>query len=523
MEPAFILRKTGQAMSHTILIKVIKGRCADTEMSFSDLFTIGRSKAADFVVNEPMVSRQHARVEFVGDGWWVEDLKSGNGLFLNGARIDRVRIAEEAVLELGLGGPQVLLTVLRPVETVAEPDADDPMLETVYLGPQPTTTAQSLGTETQIIRHYLEKPEENAGEQTMMFRRAFSRAHQTRTRKYKYLIGLTVMLLVVAGSVILYQNNKLDKMRATAQNIFYTMKGQEIQIARLEDLVMLKADPQQVAELQAKREKFRGLEKDYDGFVKELGIYGKLSDEDKVIMKMARVFGECEIAMPPGFADEVKRYIGIWKSSDRLKTALVKAQQKGYTPIITKILQDNNLPPQYFFLALQESNFDEKAVGPETRYGCAKGMWQFISQTADRYGLHIGPLFDQRVYDPQDERHNFVKSTLAAMKYIKELSSTNAQASGLLVLASYNWGEGNVRDVINRMPENPRERNFWRLLSMKTIPKETYDYVFMIFSAAVICDNPKLFGFDGACPACGKPVQTAPANMPQVAPDGKPV
>ncbi len=52
------------------------------------------------------------------------------------------------------------------------------------------------------------------------------------------------------------------------------------------------------------------------------------------------------------------------------------------------------------------------------------------------------------------------------------------------------------------MPANPRERNFWKLLEKdrEKIPKETYDYVFYIFSAAVIGENPKLFGFDFANP-----------------------
>jgi membrane-bound lytic murein transglycosylase D len=89
---------------------------------------------------------------------------------------------------------------------------------------------------------------------------------------------------------------------------------------------------------------------------------------------------------------------------------------------------------------------------------------------------------------------------VAAIKYLQELNNTEAQASGLLVIASYNWGENNIRQIINRMPENPRERNFWRLLSYKDIPRETYDYVFSIFSAAVICENQSLFRFKGDCP-----------------------
>jgi membrane-bound lytic murein transglycosylase D len=64
------------------------------------------------------------------------------------------------------------------------------------------------------------------------------------------------------------------------------------------------------------------------------------------------------------------------------------------------------------------------------------------------------------------------------------------------VMAAYNWGETKIREMIRQMPENPRERNFWCLLQKENIPSETYDYVFYIFSAAVICENPRLFGFD---------------------------
>ena len=124
----------------------------------------------------------------------------------------------------------------------------------------------------------------------------------------------------------------------------------------------------------------------------------------------------------------------------------------------------HDLPPQYFYLALQESNFDVEACGPGTNWGIAKGMWQFIPETAVFYGLHTGPLQNLRRPDPRDERHDFKKSTEAAAEYIKDIYDTDAQASGLLVMASYNWGERRVIRLIKTMPENPQERNFWLLL-----------------------------------------------------------
>jgi soluble lytic murein transglycosylase-like protein len=169
-----------------------------------------------------------------------------------------------------------------------------------------------------------------------------------------------------------------------------------------------------------------------------------------------------------------------------------------YIPTIYQVFSEYDLPPHFFYLALQESDFNVNACGPQTDSGIAKGAWQFIPSTAANYGLRVGPLQHLRQPDPRDERHHFEKSTRAAARYIKDIYDTDAQASGLLVMASYNWGENRVLRLLQRMPENPRERNLWRLLALyrNQIPKETYDYVFSIISAAVIGENPALFGFD---------------------------
>ena len=130
-----------------------------------------------------------------------------------------------------------------------------------------------------------------------------------------------------------------------------------------------------------------------------------------------------------------------------------------------------------------------------------------IPSTAEAYGLRLGPLQGDRVFDPQDERHDPAKATTAAARYLEDIYSTDAQASGLLVLASYNMGETRVRGLLRSLPESPTERNYWALLAghRSRIPAETYDYVLRVIAAAVIGENPRLFGFEVTAPLASRP------------------
>ena len=57
--------------------------------------TIGRHKTNDTVIKHPSVSRYHAKLNCEGDTYYIEDLGSINGTFVNGERIEeRVRLAE---------------------------------------------------------------------------------------------------------------------------------------------------------------------------------------------------------------------------------------------------------------------------------------------------------------------------------------------------------------------------------------------------------------------------------------------
>lgn len=62
---------------------------------------LGRDPASDVVITHPTVSRRHARLEWDGTRLTVEDLGSSGGTFVNGARVQRARLAPGDVLRLG--------------------------------------------------------------------------------------------------------------------------------------------------------------------------------------------------------------------------------------------------------------------------------------------------------------------------------------------------------------------------------------------------------------------------------------
>lgn len=522
--------------------------------SFAEGFTIGRDEEAGLRVDAPLVSRIHAEVVLEGGRWWLRDLGSTNGTYVEGERVERVALAPGLAVRLGQDGPVLRFSVeaegARPSGPPAPPSSSRapappspsvarapseaeasgkgaPPGEGDVLPPEEGELSEEAPSVSGIIEHYFGGGSRPAGERTQMIRAAYRQVQQKQQRTYGGVILAAFVLLVAALGVVLWQRAQVARLEASTEALFYELKQQDLQVAELRRVVeesgsaALRA---QLDRLEAARRRKAAL---YDGQIEELGLYRGLTAEEREIYRVARIFNESEFTMPAGFVREVGQVIREWQRSGRLERALRLAEERGYTPVIVRTMQHYGLPPEFFYLALQESDFDVCAVGPETRWGIAKGMWQFIPTTGRAYGLLTGPREAARVCDPLDERHDFAKATDAAARYLLYIYTELAQASGLLVMASYNWGEHRVGPNLERLPEdplelaradlagvpqNPQQRNYWRFLSeyRDRMPEETKGYVLHIFAAAVIGQNPRLFGFDFDNPLT--PHMEAPAS-----------
>ena len=83
-------------------------------------------------------------------------------------------------------------------------------------------------------------------------------------------------------------------------------------------------------------------------------------------------------------------------------------------------------------------------------------------------------------------------------------------------------------DPFAGIPQNPQQRSYWRFLNEygDRMPQQTKDYVFYIVSAAVIGQNPRLFGFDFDNPLepyLSVPTTSVPSETEPVPSEAEPV
>ncbi len=151
----------------------------------------------------------------------------------------------------------------------------------------------------------------------------------------------------------------------------------------------------------------------------------------------------------------------------------VLRQGHEFVPMIRRMIRENGVPEIILYLAMAESNFSPRAYSRKR----AAGLWQFMPSTARRFGLKIN--------DYLDERRDPIKSTEAAIKYLKYLHKMFGK--WYLVAMAYNCGEGRLRKAIRRAKTD----NIKVLLNKRKryLPRETRHYIGKILAIASVSSS----------------------------------
>jgi hypothetical protein len=167
---------------------------------------------------------------------------------------------------------------------------------------------------------------------------------------------------------------------------------------------------------------------------------------------------------------EKEMLLSLW---NRPQVLLWLKRSDRYLTVIDTILVDQGMPEDLKYIAVIES-----ALRPHigSRKG-AVGFWQFLPDTARRYGLTV----DLR----RDERRNIFDSTRAAAAYLSDLY--RRFGSWTKAAAAYNLGEERLAAEI---AEQGTE-GYYDLY----LPLETQRYILRVVSAKLILEAPERYGF----------------------------
>ncbi|HMN69257.1 MAG TPA: lytic transglycosylase domain-containing protein [Bdellovibrionales bacterium] len=181
--------------------------------------------------------------------------------------------------------------------------------------------------------------------------------------------------------------------------------------------------------------------------------------------------------IPITYNTKVKWWINHFQTGGRRWFRTWLERSNAYLPSMQKVLAERGLPQDLAYVAMIESGFSPHAISTAS----AVGYWQFITPTANRYGLRTNWWID--------ERRDFTKSTGAAARYLGDLFKQFG--SWYLTAAAYNMGEGRTQRLVNKYGS----KNYWILSKRADFPDETRQYIPKLLAAMLIAKAPKLYGF----------------------------
>lgn len=434
-----------------------------------DHLSIGRSTESDLMLNDDGLSRVHATIHRDADRVWILDEASTNGTYLNDVQVPPSGSPLTDGDEISLGNHTTILISMRQRAAVNPEARDAGTTSSSWLSP---LVVAGVG------------------------------------------VGVVLLAAVVIGSFAINGSANNNDKRSTYANqspVSTPMKNDSDTIAKVlpsvspgdTPTVPSGVEPATIGPATAPV-----VVKDYRSMTKaEQSAY-----VNQEAQQVARMIGNREgFAFTPEVVAKIKIWVdsyanrlnqrpptGGCRMNDDLRTLLTRASK--LAPLITRSFYEKGLSPQVgLYLVMIESRYC-----PCLSSGTgAKGMFQFVGTTARRYGVKdvSQPSTDPR---PDDRCKVEIMAPIAA-QYVKDLVATygTGPLSVPLAIASYNSGEGGLSSNLTKTLDAVRgsERSFWALVAdssrlSKQFQKENINYVPQFFGAAIVGENPRVFGVD---------------------------
>ena len=459
-------------MEVTLIIHSVDG-AREVPLTGSRL-TLGRAKPADVVINDQSLSRVHASLNRDGDRVWIIDEGSTNGSLVNGATVPASGTPLRDGDEIYLGNTTVVVSFSQSVSTDLSPAE----------GPQVTAPASGL--------------------------------------PMPVIAGAASLAIILFAAIVIglaYRNNN-DNGQITVKK--YSAPSENDDPVNTPPSSSPGATQSTVTTTPSTPSP---IGNDSPGVIPPSGAtkrYLMMSPEERTqfvqseAQHVARMIGNREgYAFTPEAVSKIKMFLDTYalrlkspkpsgggcNMHHDLTTLLNRA--RGYAPVVVKSFNEKGLSQQVgLYLAMMEAEYCSclsSGTGP-------KGFFQFASSTARRYGVQdVSAPHDTR----QDDRCKIETMAPIAARYVKDLIAMfgTGPLSVPLAIASYNEGEGglstnlaNALKAAMSKSDDP-ERSFWTMVAHSQIlsdqfQREAIKYVPKFFAAAIVGENPRVFGVD---------------------------
>jgi len=419
---------------------------------------VGRDKSSGLAIDDESVSRVHARIDRDAEGLMVTDLKSRNGVLVNGEAMMQAPLEPGDEVQFG----DVAFTVERRTR-----------LDPARLGLALFGVVAVVGMVFGLMALGRWSAEREAMNE-----------ERIRVRRQA--------MASLENGIQAWDRGEADIARGYLLNA--------------SDFIQLGGLAPKGASLERPAELFRPLLKDLPEEQRDFDFRAALdpgstananaraqlatmSDSAFIAHETRRIASEMgqDSEVPAAFVGEVTDYVRLFNERDRGSFQKWLDRSRVLQPRLRSILADAHLPEVFCYVAWVESGLNPTATSGVG----ARGLWQFMVPTARQYGLVVDP--GRGI----DERTDPAKSTEAAGKHFGFLLRRFGSEQMMCAIASYNVGHGAVQNAMNKIPDPlyPSSKRYWYMVEHNLLPDETSQYVPKIFAVAILASSPERFGF----------------------------